>query len=134
MASAIELAGIDLHWRVQELPNIPALSSRDVLSMKLMLMEALSNVLHHSRARNVTLSATVDATKPAVVITVTDDGCGFDASCKAGRGIYNMNMRVRKISTGGTLAIDASPGKGTTVRIELRMPPAGQTAPAGSAA
>lgn len=126
MASAIELAGIELHWRVQELPNIPALSSRDVLSMKLILMEALSNVLHHSRARNVTLSAVVDEAKPAVVITVADDGCGFDASSKAGRGIYNMNMRIRKLSTGSTLTIDASPDKGTTVRIELKLPPASQ--------
>ena len=128
MASAIELAGIDLHWHVEELPNIPALSSRDVLSMKLILMEALSNVLHHSRAQNVTLSAIVDEAKPAIIIAVADDGCGFDASNKAGRGIYNMNMRIRKLSMASTLAIDAGPGGGTTVRIELKLPPEGQTA------
>ena len=128
MGSAIELAGIDLHWHVEELPNIPALSSRDVLSMKLILMEALSNVLHHSRARNVTLSAIFDKAKPAVIITVADDGCGFDASSKAGRGIYNMKMRIRKLSMDSTLAIDASPGKGTTVRVELKLPPASQAA------
>ena len=39
-----------------------------------------------------------------------------------------MKMRIRKLSMGGTLAIDASPGKGTTVRIELKLPPAGQAA------
>ena len=128
MASAIELAGIDLHWRVQELPSITALSSRDVLSMKLILMEALSNVLHHSRAQNVTLSAYVDEATPAIVIAVADDGCGFDSSSSAGRGIFNMKMRIRKISTGGTLVIDTSPDKGTTVRIELKMPPADRTA------
>ena len=128
MAGAIELAGIDLHWRVQELPNIPSLSSRDVLSMKLILMEALSNVLHHSRAKNVTLSAAVDEAKAAIIIVVADDGRGYDASNRAGRGIANMNMRIRKISTGGTLAIDAVPGGGTTVRIELKVPKAGQTA------
>jgi signal transduction histidine kinase len=128
MAGAIEIAGIDLHWRVQELPTIPSLSSRDVLSMKLLLMEALSNVLHHSRAQNVTLSAVVDEAKTAIVITVADDGSGFDAGSRAGRGISNMNMRIRKISTGGTLAIETNPGKGTAVRIELKVPPAGQVA------
>jgi signal transduction histidine kinase len=127
MAAAIELAGIEFHWRVQELPAIATLSSRDALSMKLILMEALSNVLHHSGARKVTLSASYDEAASSVIIAVADDGHGFDINAKAGRGIFNMNMRVRKLSTGGTLAVEASPGKGTMVRIELRVPPAGGT-------
>jgi signal transduction histidine kinase len=127
MAAAIELAGIEFRWRVEELPAIPALSSRDALSMKLILMEALSNVLHHSAARSVTLSATYDEAASAIIVAVVDDGHGFDINVKAGRGIFNMNMRTRKLSTGGVLAIDASPGKGTTVRIELRVPQAEST-------
>jgi signal transduction histidine kinase len=122
MAAAIELAGIEFHWRVQELPVITTLTSRDALSMKLILMEALSNVLHHSDARSVTLSATFDEAASAVIIKVADDGHGFDISAKAGRGISNMNMRIRKFSTGGTLAVDTNPGKGTIVRIELHVP------------
>ncbi|HEY4142229.1 MAG TPA: cache domain-containing protein [Pseudolabrys sp.] len=127
MASAIELAGIEFRWRVQELPTVTALSSRDALSMKLILMEALSNVLHHSDARSVTLSAIYDEAASAIIITVADDGRGFDVNAKAGRGISNMNMRTRKLSTGGALAVEANPGKGTTVRIELRVPPANRT-------
>jgi signal transduction histidine kinase len=127
MAAAIELAGIEFRWRVQELPTIAALSSRDALSMKLILMEALSNVLHHSGAQSVTLSASYDEATSAIIITVADDGRGFDVNAKAGRGIANMNMRTRKLSTGGTLAVDANPGKGTTVRVELRVPQAGPT-------
>jgi signal transduction histidine kinase len=95
--------------------------------MKLILMEALSNVLHHSGARSVTLSATYDETASAIIITVADDGRGFDINAKAGRGIFNMNMRMRKLSTGGTLTIDANPGRGATVRLELRVPQAGRT-------
>jgi signal transduction histidine kinase len=127
MAAAIELAGIEFRWRVEELPAVDALSSRDALSMKLILMEALSNVLHHSGARSVTLSATYDETASAIIITVADDGRGFDINAKAGRGIFNMNMRMRKLSTGGTLTIDANPGRGATVRLELRVPQAGRT-------
>lgn len=122
MAAAIELAGIEFLWRVQELPPITALSSRDALSLKLILMEALSNVLHHSGARSVTLSAIFDEAASAVIITVADDGHGFDVNAKTGRGISNMNMRMRKLSTGGTLVVDTNPGKGTAVRIELRVP------------
>jgi signal transduction histidine kinase len=128
MAAAIELAGIEFRWRVQELPTITALSSRDALSMKLIIMEALSNVLHHSEARSVTLSAIYDEAASAIIVAVADDGRGFDVNAKTGRGISNMNMRTRKLSTGGTLAIDANPGKGTTVRVELRVPQAGPTA------
>jgi signal transduction histidine kinase len=127
MAAAIELAGIEFHWCVQELPAIATLSSRDALSMKLILMEALSNVLHHSGARKVTLSASYAEAASTITIAVADDGHGFDINAKAGRGIFNMNMRMRKLSTGGTLAVDTNPGKGTTVRIELRVPQAGRT-------
>ncbi len=134
MAPAIEIAGIEFRWRVQELPAIPALSSRDALSMKLIVMEALSNVLHHSAARSVTLSALYDESAAAVVITVADDGHGFDANAKAGRGILNMNMRTRKLSTGGKLAIDGNPGKGTTVRVEVHVPQTDENALPGRAA
>jgi signal transduction histidine kinase len=133
MAAAIELAGIEFHWCVQELPAIATLSSRDALSMKLILMEALSNVLHHSGARKVTLSASYAEAASTITIAVADDGHGFDINAKAGRGIFNMNMRMRKLSTGGTLAVDANPGKGTTVRIELRVPQAGAALPGRAA-
>lgn len=122
MAAAIELAGIEFRWRVEELPVVEALSSRDVLSMKLILMEALSNVMHHSRAQSVTLSATYDETAAAIIIAVADDGRGFNIGNTTGRGLLNMNMRIRKLSTGGTLTINTLPGQGTTVRIELRVP------------
>jgi signal transduction histidine kinase len=95
--------------------------------MKLILMEALSNVLHHSGARSVTLSAIYDEAASAIIITVADDGHGFDTNAKAGRGILNMNMRMRKLSIGGTLAVDANPGKGTAVRVELHVPRADKT-------
>ena len=52
MASGIELAGITLGWQVGALPKIAALTARDALAIKLALMEALSNVLHHSRRQD----------------------------------------------------------------------------------
>lgn len=134
MAAGIEIAGIEFRWRVEELPVVEALSPRDVLSMKLIIMEALSNVLHHSSARSVTLSAVYEEAASAIVITVADDGRGFDINTKAGRGIFNMNMRTRKLSTGGALAIDTLPGKGTTVRVELHVPQAGRATLPGRAA
>jgi signal transduction histidine kinase len=123
MGSSIELVGIDLRWQAGELPNVPGLTPRDALAIKLILMEALSNVLHHSKAKTTTLSARYDEQAWMISISVEDDGCGFNpGSLPAGRGLPNMRKRGASISTGATLAIDSSPGRGTTVRIELKVP------------
>lgn len=123
MASGIELAGINLRWQVDELPRISRLTARDALAIKLILMEALSNVIHHSRARNATLSARYDEKTSAVSIVIADDGRGFNlADAGRGRGIANMNKRIRAISIGGTLTFRTSPGQGTEIRIDLKVP------------
>ena len=125
MASGIELGGIRLGWHVALLPRIAGLSARDALAIKLVLMEALSNVLHHSKATAADLSAAYDPGKSAIEIAVRDDGAGFDpAAAGAGRGLANMRKRIASISTGATIAIDSMPGRGTAVRVELKVPPA----------
>jgi len=130
MGSGIELSGIDLRWQADELPRIAKLTARDALAIKLILMEALSNVIHHSKAKSAVLTARYDAPGAAVVITIEDDGCGFDpASAVSGRGIANMNKRIRGISIGGKLSIQSAPGHGTTIRIELRVPQESAEAP-----
>jgi signal transduction histidine kinase len=124
MGRSIELAGIDLYWQADELPEIRGLTVRDVLAIKLVLMEALSNVLHHSKAKTATLTASYDQQASAIFISVQDDGCGFNpVDAGAGRGLSNMRKRTTSISTGGAIVIDSLPGRGTTVRIELRAPP-----------
>lgn len=124
MGGSIELAGIDLRWRADELPRIPGLSARDALTIRLVLMEALTNVLHHSKAKSLALTARYDATKRVIVITLADDGRGFNPAEEfMGHGLSNMRKRVASLSTGGSIAIESAPERGTTVRIELKVPP-----------
>ena len=124
MGRGIELAGIELRWRADDLPKISKLTARDTLSIKLILMEALSNVMHHSGAKSATLMARYDEDNCAVMIAVQDDGRGFNVTdiARTGRGISNMRRRIGAISTGGELAIESVPGKGTIVRVKLRVP------------
>jgi signal transduction histidine kinase len=124
MGSGLELAGIELNWQVSDLPRIAGLTARDALSIKLAMMEALSNILHHSKAKTAALTAAYVAPSSTVVIAIKDDGCGFNPADAAsvGRGISNMHRRIRAISNGGSLAIDSAPGQGTTIRIELKVP------------
>jgi signal transduction histidine kinase len=126
MGSGIELTGIELRWHVAELPKIAGLTARDALSIKLILMEALSNVLHHSKASSVTVTAGTSEPASLVVITIRDDGCGFNEANlpSDGRGLANMRKRIRTISIGGMLSITSLPGQGTAVRIELTVPKA----------
>ncbi len=120
MGSSIELGGINLQWQVGALPPIEGLTARDALSIKLILMEALSNVLHHSEAKTAALTAGFIAQASVIVLTVSDDGCGFDpADAAAGRGLANMRRRIASIASGAKISIEAAPGRGTTVRIEL---------------
>ena len=84
--------------------------------------EALSNVIKHSEAQ--TVSVRIDFGLASLVITVTDDGIGFEApgaqgvSPTSGFGISSMHDRARL--TGGSVEVQSSLGAGTTV--EARIP------------
>lgn len=83
-----------------------------------MVQEALTNVLKHARARNV--SVIVEHRGGRVLAIVEDDGCGFDVttpsvlSPKQRRlGVLGMEERISLV--GGTFNIESTPGLGTTV-------------------
>lgn len=84
------------------------------------LRESISNALRHAAPSTLHLSLQADATNQAV-ISITDDGCGFDPATQTGRGHGLVNLGIRAREMGGTLEIDSAPGKGT--RIILRFHP-----------
>jgi signal transduction histidine kinase len=77
--------------------------------------EALTNVAKHSAAERVTVELRAD--RDAVVLAVTDDGCG-GASIDAGTGIAGLRDRVEAV--GGALWLE-SPADGGT-RVVARIP------------
>ncbi len=84
------------------------------------LRESISNALRHAAPSSIHLSLQADAENHAV-LSIADDGCGFepDAQTGPGRGLVNLGIRAREM--GGTLQIDSMLGKGT--RITLRFNP-----------
>jgi len=77
--------------------------------------EALANVARHSRARRVDISLVYNS--DSVQLSLSDDGCGFDASTKSyGMGLRSMRERVSSIH--GTLQIQSAPGHGTRILIQ----------------
>jgi signal transduction histidine kinase len=84
--------------------------------------EALSNALRHAGASAVTVTVGPDGDGGGTVLSVTDDGVGFDPEARsiASRRLGLVSMRERIESAGGTFEIVSGPGRGTTVRAAVR--------------
>ncbi len=85
------------------------------------VQEALANVRKHSRANKVWIR--LDRRDDEAVLTVEDDGIGFDLSQVEGkkRRCFGLEtMRERAESVGARLDVISVPGEGT--RIQVRFP------------
>jgi PAS domain S-box-containing protein len=82
--------------------------------------EALNNVYKHAKAKKA--SVLLEKRGDAVVLIVEDDGKGFNPKSKTTRakgiGLIGMGERAA-ICGGGTLEIESSPGKGTTIYVRV---------------
>jgi signal transduction histidine kinase len=78
--------------------------------------EAVSNAIRHGLAKSVDIR--LDRDGPALIVTVMDDGGGFDTT-QARRGMGLDNMRERASRLGGGFSIESTPGEGTTLRVRL---------------
>lgn len=91
-------------------------ASAEVLVLRA-AQECLANARRHATAEAVTV--TMDFS-PAdrVVLTVTDDGVGFDPAIPS-RGFGLDGMRARADEIGGSVTLTSAPGAGTSVRVEV---------------
>jgi signal transduction histidine kinase len=87
------------------------------------VQEALANAVKHARPSRVVLRAR-DAGGGRAVLSISDDGAGFDPARAAERHGMGLDlMRERVTELGGELQLESTPGDGTTVRITLRPTP-----------
>ena len=96
--------------------EIPTQNAIQILHI---VQEALSNVRKHARAGKVQV---VIERAAGLVISVRDDGCGFDAATAADEGDVHVGikiMRERAHRIGGQFDIKSTPGAGTTVTLRL---------------
>jgi len=81
------------------------------------VQEALNNCAQHAQAGAV--QVIVGHESGRILVTVQDDGCGFDPQRVRGLGLLGMEERVRHL--GGEFYIDSRPGRGTLVRVILPL-------------
>lgn len=86
------------------------------------VQEALSNIRRHAQASEARVA--IDFTGDKVRLTISDNGRGFELSGRvddlprSGKlGLAGMQERARLL--GGTLEVESTPGKGTTLTVEV---------------
>lgn len=84
------------------------------------VQEALTNIVKHACAERARI--VVDCEPQSVHVSITDNGCGFDAASAMssdGSGFGARGMRDRAELFGGRLTIESAKDEGTSVHLDL---------------
>ncbi len=113
----LNLAGIGYRLEIAEpLPDYP-LDSRVRHGIFLAFKEALNNIVRHSGATEV--RSCIQVAREHFMLSLTDNGCGFDVQTAAPGADGLANMRRRMQDLGGDCDIDSSAGRGARVQFSL---------------
>lgn len=97
---ALQAAGIELAWQVEEVPAVPGLEARGVMHLFRCLQEVFANVVKHAQATRVTVRTWEEGGR--IGLSVADNGVGLgtvpdDLVQDRGRGIGNIRLRAAEI-------------------------------------
>jgi signal transduction histidine kinase len=110
-------SGVQVRVHVDGAPELGEMEADQLLKV---VREAMTNAVQHGEGTSVEVVLRVD---DGLRVTVSDDGCGFDAaevSRRSGpRGFGLASMRERAAHMGATLEVRSAPGRGTEVEIAL---------------
>ena len=82
------------------------------------IQELITNIIKHADAKNATIN--ISLYDKNLNIIIEDDGKGFDINkvdLKEGMGISSIKTRVKHLN--GTFNIDATPGKGSSIILDI---------------
>lgn len=115
---SLDRLGIGLVWELRDHESLEKLCDERSRQVLRIAQEALANVMRHSRARTVSVCCLYLPEMDALLLDISDDGVGFDASSSAarhGKGLVGMTRRANSIHA--ELDVWSEPGKGSTVRL-----------------
>jgi signal transduction histidine kinase len=119
MTPRFKAAGLTLRWDVGDLPEWPAGTQAALRQLQYILFEAMSNVLQHAHAREVTLGAHV--VQGQLLLVLHDDGRGLPEGGGKPEGHGSQTMRSRAGTIGAGIAFASPPQGGYEVRLTLPM-------------
>lgn len=102
-------------------PRLRRLPARFEFGLYRIAQEALTNVSKHAQAQQATLR--LDKQKTEIILTITDNGRGFQVAEKSGpaAGMGLPNMRARAEALNGTLVLLTQPGAGTQITVTVPL-------------
>ncbi len=109
-------AGIQCELECQQV--IPPLDHRQTTQVFRITQEALTNVVRHAQASFVRVLLEV-STEGALLVTVQDNGNGFNLAEAESRSLGMLGMHERAANINASLEFDSQLGKGTTVLLTL---------------
>jgi signal transduction histidine kinase len=126
-------SGVQVSLIIEEVGELHPVAARE---LEWILREALGNVDRHARASRVTVR--LRRLGGRAVLTVADDGAGFDVPDELeelvqGRHFGVTGMRERAQLAGGDLSVESAPGEGCVLSVWMpadAVPPAAEPAPA----
>jgi two-component system, NarL family, sensor histidine kinase UhpB len=109
-------------------PALPKLSPDTELAVYRIAQEGLTNVARHASATGVTIA--LERGPGSVVLSVTDDGRGFDGPAEEHGGL--RSMRERALLIDGALAVKQGRHGGVEIRLEVPATATVQTVGVGN--
>ena len=94
------------------------LSDQYKTSIYRVVQEALHNCEQHAHAKH--LRVTVRRQEDSLVLSIQDDGRGFQPETERGMGLLGIEERITNL--GGTLTIDSELGSGSLLIARLPFP------------
>jgi signal transduction histidine kinase len=112
----LKACGIELIWVVEALPNIEQLGSHRVIQIQRIVYQAISNIIEHSKATQVVMSASL--INEQIALTINDNGCGFDINTPRQNSVGLQSMAHRAKDIDAVLTI-TSGAKGTNITLTI---------------
>lgn len=106
----------DIILRVHDMENF-TFDKQTKFNIYRIVQEAVNNILKHAEAKEISIQLINQ--KDYLTIMIEDDGKGFNTKemKMSGRGLSNITARSEWLD--GTITIDSTPGRGTTIAIEI---------------
>lgn len=108
------------HFSFEVDPNIDwdAIDSLVKITIFRIVQESLLNVTKHAKAKECSVSVSVEANH--LILLIKDDGVGFDVNAtKQGIGLNNIQERVKTIKA--ALEINSTSNVGTTIKLKAKI-------------
>jgi signal transduction histidine kinase len=109
LCTELSHAGVAIAYTHDNVPS--ALPSQVMLCLFRVAQEALHNALKHSDAT--ALAVDITGTSDGLILTIVDNGVGFDVDAAWGTGLGLRSIFERLQAAGGSLRLTSSPGAGT---------------------